>query len=77
MKQKIAITLDQDLVEFLDHQGGSNRSEFLNALLRQHHSAYLEAQMIAALQADVNDPNYLAELEDWDAIAGEGLDAEG
>jgi metal-responsive CopG/Arc/MetJ family transcriptional regulator len=77
MKQKIALTLDQDIVEFLDNQAQGNRSEFLNNLLRQYRSAKREAQMIVALQDDISDPEYLEEIQAWDKLAGEGLNAEG
>lgn len=77
MKQKIALTLDQDIVEFLDNQAQGNRSDFLNNLLRQYRSAKLEAQMIAALQEDISDPEYIEEIQAWDKLAGEGLNAEG
>lgn len=77
MKQKVAFTLDQDIVEFLDNEAQGNRSEFLNSLLRQYRSSQLEAQMIAALHEDANDPSYLEEVQVWDNLAGDGLDAEG
>jgi hypothetical protein len=76
MKSKIAITLDQELIEFLDHQA-SNRSEYLNALLVEQRSKVLTQQIIAALQEDLDDPDYKVEIEAWDAIIGDGLDAEG
>jgi hypothetical protein len=76
MKSKIAITLDQELIEFLDHQA-TNRSEYLNALLAEQRSKVLTQQIIAALQEDVDDPDYKAEIEAWDAVVGDGLDAEG
>jgi Arc/MetJ-type ribon-helix-helix transcriptional regulator len=76
MKSKIAITLDQELIEFLDHQA-ANRSEYLNALLVEQRSRVLTQQIIAALQEDLDDPDYKAEIEAWDAVVGDGLDAEG
>jgi hypothetical protein len=76
MKSKIAITLDQELIEFLDHQA-TNRSEYLNALLVEQRSKILTQQIIASLQEDSDDPDYQAEIEAWDAVIGDGLDAEG
>jgi len=35
MKQKIAISLDVDLINFVDLQANGNRSEYINALLAQ------------------------------------------
>lgn len=78
MKQKIAVTLDEQLVAFLDVQAGGNRSEYLNQLLAQERKRTIEAQTIAALQEDYADPEYLAEIQLWDAVVADGLDdAEG
>ncbi|KJH71618.1 type II toxin-antitoxin system MazE family antitoxin [Aliterella atlantica] len=78
MKQKIAVTLDEQLVAFLDVQAGGNRSEYLNQLLAQERKRTIEAQTIAALQEDYADPEYLAEVQLWDAVVADGLDdAEG
>ncbi len=76
MKSKIAITLDQELIEFLDHQA-TNRSEYLNALLAEQRSKVLTQQIIAALQEDSDDPDYKAEVDLWDTVTGDGLDAQG
>lgn len=38
----------------------------------------IEAQLIKALQEDCSDPDYLAEIQVWDAAIADGLDnAEG
>lgn len=73
MKQKITVTLDVELVAFLDTQG--NRSEYLNSLLTRQRSAQLKAQMIAALEQDLEDPDYENEVAVWDSVAGDGIDA--
>jgi hypothetical protein len=75
MKSKVAITLDQELIEFLDHQA-TNRSEYLNTLLAEHRSKILTQQIIASLQEDLNAPDYKAEIKAWDVVIGDGLDAE-
>jgi Arc/MetJ-type ribon-helix-helix transcriptional regulator len=74
MKQKVTLTLDQELIEFLDLQA-SNRSEYLNGLLREHRSKVLTEQIVAALQADLEDPDYQADIQAWDAVVEDGLDA--
>lgn len=76
MKSKIAVSLDQELIEFLDAQA-TNRSEYLNGLLVEQRSKVLREQMIAALQADQADSEYQTELAAWDVVVGDGLDAEG
>jgi Arc/MetJ-type ribon-helix-helix transcriptional regulator len=76
MKSKIALSLDQELIEFIDQQT-ANRSEYINQLLIQQRSQVLREQMIAALQADLDDASYQADLADWDNVVGDGIDAEG
>lgn len=73
MKQKITITLDAELVAFLDTQG--NRSEYLNSLLTRQRSVQLKDQMIAALKQDLEDPEYENDVALWDSVAGDGIDA--
>lgn len=75
MKQKIAITLDPEVLTFLDSIAKGNRSDYLNALLRQQQAEHRNNQMIQALQDDLNDPDYQRDLQDWDAVVGDGIDA--
>lgn len=73
MKQKIAVTLDEKLVAFLDSQGDGNRSEYLNQLLERERKRTLEAELIRALEEDYSDPEYLAEIKLWDSVVADGL----
>jgi hypothetical protein len=75
MKQKIAITLDRELLSFIDRQAQGNRSDYLNSLVTQERRKILAAETIAALQADSQDPEYQAEITEWDRLAGDGIDA--
>ena len=78
MKQKIAVTLDEQLVAFLDSRSNGNRSEYLNQLLVQERKRTIESELIRALQEDCSNPEYLAEIQLWDAVVADGLDdAEG
>lgn len=77
MKQKLTVTLDQELVAFLDAQAGGNRCDCLNTLLAQQRRQKLEAELIAALQQDGDDPDYQAEVAVWDVVAGDGINAKG
>jgi hypothetical protein len=74
MKQKIIITIDQELLSFIDRQAQGNRSEYLNSLLIEERRKSLKAQLMAALQEDERDPQYLAEIIEWDGVAGDGID---
>ena len=75
MKQKIAITLDRDLLSFIDRQAKGNRSDYLNSLITQERRKILADEIIAALQEDSQDPEYQAEIAEWDRLAGDGIDA--
>ena len=75
MKQKIAITLDRDLVSFIDRQAQGNRSNYLNSLISQERRKILVDEIIAAVQADIQDLEYQAEIAGWDRLAGDGIDA--
>jgi hypothetical protein len=75
MKQKIAITIDRELLNFIDRQAQGNRSDYLNSLINQERQKILVKETIAALQADFQDPEYQAEVAEWDRLAGDGIDA--
>jgi hypothetical protein len=45
--------------------------------LRQQRAQILREQMILALQNDLADPGYQADIADWDAVVGDGIDVEG
>ena len=75
MKQKIAITLDRDLLSFIDRRANGNRSDYLNSLITQERRKILADEIIAALQEDSQDPEYQAEIAEWDRLAGDGIDA--
>lgn len=74
MKQKIAITLDRELVSFIDRQAQGNRSDYLNSLITQERQKILADKIIAALGEDVQDPEYQAEIAEWDRLVGDGID---
>ena len=75
MKQKIAITLDRELVSFIDRQAQGNRSDYLNSLITQERQKILTDEIIAALREDIQDPAYQAEIAEWDRLVGDGIDA--
>jgi len=74
---QVTVTLEDDILEFLDRQAQGNRSNYINALLAEHRRRILEAEMIAALKQDAEDPEYQAEISAWDGVVGDGINAEG
>ena len=75
MTTKISITLDDEIVEFIDSQG-SNRSKIINSLLTQAKQEKLQAKLKAAYIDQNNDPQFWSEFELWDSTIGDGLDEE-
>lgn len=79
MVKKVTITLDEDILAFIDKHAAnngeiSNRSGYINDVLSQHRRAILEAEMIAALREDANNPEYQEEIALWDCVAGDGIE---
>ncbi|OUL20295.1 CopG family transcriptional regulator [Nostoc sp. T09] len=72
---KVTITLEEDILQFIDLQAQGNRSGYINALLAEHRRQILEAEMIAALKQDAEDPEYQAEIAAWDRVVGDGINA--
>ncbi|MBD2603646.1 CopG family transcriptional regulator [Scytonema hofmannii FACHB-248] len=72
---KVTITLEEDILQFIDRQAQGNRSGYINALLSEHRRRLLEAEMIAALKQDAEDPKYQAEVVVWDNVVGDGINA--
>jgi Arc/MetJ-type ribon-helix-helix transcriptional regulator len=74
---KVTITLEEDILRFIDQQAKGNRSGYINALLAEQRRKILEAEIIAALQKDAKDLEYQNEISDWDNVAGDGINARG
>ena len=74
---KVTITLEEDILRFIDQQSKGNRSGYINALLAEQRRKILEAEIIAALQKDAKDLEYQNEISDWDNVAGDGINARG
>ncbi|GAX39237.1 hypothetical protein NIES4075_01880 [Tolypothrix sp. NIES-4075] len=72
---KVSITLEEDILQFIDQQAQGNRSGYINALLSQHCRRLLEAEMIASLKQDAEDREYQAAIAAWDNVVGDGINA--
>ncbi|WP_353930462.1 CopG family transcriptional regulator [Okeanomitos corallinicola TIOX110] len=72
---KVTITLEEDILRFIDQQAKGNRSAYINALLAEQRRKILEAEIIAALQEDAKDLEYQNEIYTWDNVAGDGINA--
>ena len=74
---KVTITLEEDILRFIDQQAKGNRSGYINALLAEQRRKILEAEIIAALQEDAKDLEYQNDISAWDNVAGDGINARG
>jgi hypothetical protein len=72
---KVTITLEDDILQFVDRRAQGNRSSYINALLAEYRRRILEAEMIAALKQDAEDLEYQAEIAAWDSVVGDGINA--
>jgi predicted transcriptional regulator len=74
MSKKVSITLDDEVLSFVDRLA-SNRSSFINDILRQEKKRILMQELADAYRKEANDPAFQSEIADWDVTAGDGLDA--
>lgn len=74
MSKKVSITLDDEILEFVD-QLASNRSSFINTVLWQEKKRILMKDLADAYTDQSNDPEFQQELSMWDITAGDGLNA--
>ena len=70
---KIVITLEEEILRFVDQQAQGNRSMYINTLLAQQRRQTLAVEMIVALKQDAEDSEYQAEIAAWDIVVGDGV----
>jgi hypothetical protein len=73
--REIIIQVDDELLNFIDRHANGDRNTYLSKLLKRDRRWAIQQEMIHALQEDVSNPDYLAEISLWDSLAGDGLDA--
>ncbi|MCY7336052.1 MAG: hypothetical protein LH613_07525 [Chamaesiphon sp.] len=76
MSAKVSITLDEEVLEFVD-RSSQNRSQFINEILSKAKKLQLLKELEDAYTELANDPEYQAEIELWDITVGDGIDAKG
>jgi len=74
MSRKVSITLDDEILEFIDGFA-SNRSSFINAILQKERQRIFLQELEAAYTEQSNDPEFSDEMKIWDVAVGDGLDA--
>ena len=74
MNKKVSITLDDEVLEFVD-QLASNRSSFINNVLWQEKKRIFMKELEDAYKDQANDPEFQEEISVWDVAVGDGLNA--
>ena len=74
MSAKVSITLDEEVLEFVD-RSSQNRSQFINEILSQAKKNQLLKDLADAYTELANNPEYQAETRLWDVTVGDGIDA--
>lgn len=74
MNKKISITLEEEVLDFVDGLG-TNRSSSINEILSREKKRIFKQELEAAYREQGNDPEFQAEIHVWDATVGDGLNA--
>jgi len=73
MTHRVTITLDEETFTFLNDVASSNRSAYVNQLLKQERRNFLQAALRKANQEEAEDTNYQEELQIWESTLSDGL----
>lgn len=74
MSKKVSITLDDEVLDFVDRLAG-NRSSFINDVLWKEKQRILQKELEDAYTDQANDPAFQEEVSVWDVAVGDGLNA--
>ena len=74
MSKKVSITLDDEVLSFVDRLAG-NRSSFINDILWKEKKRIFMQELGNAYKEQVNDPIFQEEISLWDVTAADGLNA--
>jgi len=74
MSKKVSITLDDEVLNFVDELA-SNRSSFINKVLGKEKRRIFMQELEDAYTEQANDPDFLQEVSAWDVTVGDGLNA--
>ncbi len=74
MSKKVSITLDDEVLHFVD-QLASNRSSFINDVLAKEQQRVFRQELADAYTEQANDSELRSEISAWDLTVGDGLNA--
>jgi protein gp37 len=72
MSKKVSITLDDEVLSFVDCLA-SNRSSFINDILWKEKRRIFMKELEDAYKEQVNDQVFQEEISIWDVTAADGL----
>lgn len=70
---KISITLDGDILDFVNERARSNRSGYINSILAQEKRRIFMQELEEAYQQQSEDSDFQAEISEWDVTVGDSL----
>ncbi|CAN1212686.1 Ribbon-helix-helix protein CopG domain-containing protein [Tumidithrix helvetica PCC 7403] len=74
MSKKVSITLDDEVLDFVDRLA-KNRSSFINDILLQEKRRIFMKELEDAYKDQASDPEFQEEISVWDIAVGDGLNA--
>jgi predicted transcriptional regulator len=74
MSKKVSITLDDEVLNFVD-QIADNRSSFINGILLKEKQRIFMKELEDAYKEQANDLEFQEEISVWDVTVGDGLNA--
>lgn len=74
MAKKVSISLDSEVLDFVD-RNSSNRSSFINAILWQEKRRMFMQELEDAYREQASDAEFQEEVAVWDVVVGDGLNA--
>lgn len=74
MSKKVSITLDDEILHFVDSIA-SNRSSFINDVLWKEKKRIFMQELADAYKDQADDPEFQAESSVWDVTMEDGLNA--
>lgn len=75
MTERATFSLDEEAYNFLNKVSGTNKSAYINQLLKREKQRILEEELLKANQEEAEDADYQAELSEWDSTLSDGLNS--
>ena len=73
---RTTVTLDEEALAFLSSQAGSNKSSYINDLIKQEKQRILAEAIFKANQEEAEDLDYQHDMQEWDVTLSDGLNHE-